>query len=157
MPQCESCGSGALSDAQFCEACGHRLGTPVESKKAHAEPSPVSNVEAKPGSLRADVAFLSGAVDQAKVRLDNWKHRGDKASTKIEADRQAEQKRAEKEERKANAKGPLARIARFVAGVSALLLFVYLLIRLPRSQMSPVMTLQLYHELIKEFGINGSF
>jgi hypothetical protein len=158
MAQCESCGAGALSDAQFCEACGHRLGTPSEASKKAAEAVSPGNPEATPGSLRANVAFLSGAVDQAKIRLaDNWKQRGEKPSTKIEAERQAVQKREEQEERRASAKGPIARITRFVVGVSALLLFVYLLIRIPRGQMTPLMTLQLYKEMMKEFGIDQSF
>jgi hypothetical protein len=149
MSMCESCGASALSDAQFCEACGHRLGTP-DLRKLPPETSSVS-AEAKPGSLRGEVAFLSGAVDQAKVRIDNWKNRGSE-KTKIEAERKAVQKREEREEMRAAVRSPLARISRFVVGLSAMLLFVYLLTRMPRGQMSAVMILQLYKEMAKEYG-----
>ena len=62
MPDCENCKGQVLPDATFCEACGHKLGTPAARKP---EPG-----EAKPGSLRSELAFLSGSIDQAKVRID---------------------------------------------------------------------------------------
>ena len=146
MPDCENCKGQVLPDATFCEACGHKLGTPAAKKP---DPS-----EAKPGSLRSELAFLSGSIDQAKVRIDQWKQKGDQS--KRSAEREAEQKRIEKEEAKAERKkrSPLRAVMQFLTGLMALAAFVYLLIKLPRNT-SPTLIMQLWGSIQEEFGLEA--
>jgi hypothetical protein len=148
MPACENCNAQVLPDATFCEACGHKLGTTPASKIAEE-----SGAQATPGSLRSELAFLSGTIDQAKARIDQWKQKGDQS--KRAAEIQAEQQRAAEEEarqEKRKKRGPLQAVLQFLAGLAALAAFVYLLIRLPRNA-SPTLVLQLWASLQEEFGL----
>lgn len=149
MPECENCQGQVLTDATFCEACGHKLGTPSTKKT----PEPEAVGEAKPGSLRAELAFLSGSIDQAKVRLDQWKQKGDQS--KRAAEREAEQKKVEVEEARKDRKkrSPFRAVLQFLSGLLALAAFVYLLIKLPRNT-PPLMTMQLWKALQEEFGLD---
>jgi hypothetical protein len=144
MPECENCAAQVLRDATFCEACGHKLGTPSAKSQAPA------TGDAAPGSLRSELAFLAGSIDQAKVRLDQWKQKGDQ--TKRAAEQQAEQRKVEAEEAKKERKkrNPFRAVMQFLAGLVALAAFVYLLIRLPRNT-SPTVVFQLWQSLQEEF------
>lgn len=146
MPECENCQGQVLTDATFCEACGHKLGTP-STKKA---PEPAG--DPKPGSLRSELAFLSGSIDQAKVRLDQWKQKGDQS--KRAAEREAEQKKVEIEEARKERKkrSPFRAVLQFLTGLVALAAFVYLLIKLPRNT-SPAMIMHLWKAMQEEFGL----
>ena len=143
MPDCENCQGQVLPDATFCEACGHKLGTPSSKK------TPDSG-EAKPGSLRSELAFLSGTIDQAKVRLDQWKQKGDQS--KRAAERESEQKKSEVDEAKKERKkrSPLRAVMQFLTGLAALAAFVYLLIKLPRNT-SPTLIMQLWKSMQEEY------
>jgi len=149
MPECENCKGQVLPDATFCEACGHKLGTP-SPKSVQAETS-----EARPGSLRSELAFLSGSIDQAKVRLDQWKQKGDQS--KRAAEREAEQKKAEVEEARQERKkrSPFRAVLQFLTGLLALAAFIYLLIRLPRNT-SPTLIMQLWNSIQEEFGLGST-
>ncbi|MBT9587173.1 zinc ribbon domain-containing protein [bacterium] len=146
MPDCENCQGQVLPDATFCEACGHKLGTPSTKKTADSG-------ETKPGSLRSELAFLSGSIDQAKVRLDQWKQKGDQS--KRAAEREAEQKKSEVEEAKKDRKkrSPFRAVIQFLSGLVALAAFVYLLIKLPRNT-SPAMIMHLWNSMQEEFGFD---
>lgn len=146
MAECENCGAKVLTDATFCEACGHKLGTPSPKQIASQ-----AGTEAGPGSLRAELAFLAGSIDQAKVRLDQWKQKGDQS--KRAAEREAEQRKAEVEEQKKERKkrSPFRAVLQFLTGLVALAAFVYLLIRLPRNT-NPTIVLQLWKNFQEEFG-----
>jgi hypothetical protein len=148
MAECENCGAQVLRDATFCEACGHKLGTPSAKQIAQ------SGGEAVPGSLRSELAFLAGSIDQAKVRLDQWKQKGDQS--KRAAERDAEQRRAEVEEAQKERKkrSPFRAVMQFLTGLIALAAFVYLLIRLPRNT-SPTIVFQLWNNLCEEYGWNA--
>lgn len=143
MPDCENCQGQVLPDATFCEACGHKLGTPSSKK-------PADLGEAKPGSLRSELAFLSGTIDQAKVRLDQWKQKGDQS--KRAAERESEQKKSEVEEAKKERKkrSPFRAVMQFLTGLAALAAFVYLLIKLPRNT-SPTLIMQLWKSMQEEY------
>lgn len=145
MAECENCNAQVLSNSTFCEACGHKLGTPSPKQQSTQELT-----TATPGSLRSELAFLSGTIDQAKVRLDQWKQKGDQ--TKRAAEREAEQKKVEEEEARKERKkrGPLRAVMQFLTGLVALAAFIYLLIRLPRNT-SPTMILQLWQSFQEEF------
>ena len=143
MPACENCQAEVLTDAQYCEACGHKIGTP--SPKAEKEKEKAAAAErqtASPGSLRSEIAFLSGAVDQAKVRIDNWKSKGDQA--KKEAERQQDLKKQEQEMARKERSGRGSGIVNFLVGLLALCAFVYLLVRLPRKGVSPSVVMRLW-------------
>jgi uncharacterized membrane protein YvbJ len=144
MQECENCQGQVLPDATFCEACGHKLGTPSSKNVVEAS-------ETKPGSLRSELAFLSGSIDQAKVRLDQWKQKGDQS--KRAAEREAEQKKIEVEEAKKERKkrSPFRAVIQFLSGLVALAAFVYLLIKLPRNT-SPAMIMALWNSMQEEFG-----
>ena len=148
MP-CVSCGADILPDCQFCEACGHKVGEPAPVEAA-------KTTKAGPGYLRAEVAFLAGAVDQAKVRIDNWRQRGDQA--KVQAEREAGIQRQEKEQEQQEGRkkrGPFQVLMQILVGLVALAAFVFLLIRMPRK-LSPYAVLFLYREMLQtiqeEFG-----
>ncbi len=146
MPECENCKGQVLPDATFCEACGHKLGTP-SAKQAVSDPG---SGAASPGSLRSELAFLSGSIDQAKARLDQWKQKGDQS--KRTAEIEAEQRKAAQEENRQERKkrSPFRAVIQFLTGLAALAAFVYLLIRLPRNT-SPTMVLQLWQAMQTEF------
>lgn len=146
MSECENCGAKVLPNATFCEACGHKLGTPAPRKGATGElPSTAS-----PGSLRSELAFLSGSLDQAKARLDQWKQKGDQSRRTAEIE--AEQRKAQEEEQRQQKKKrhPLRAVFQFLTGLAALAAFVYLIIRLPRNT-SPTLMFQLWNELQAEY------
>lgn len=145
MPACVNCGADILPDSQFCEACGHKVGEPAGAKS-----------KAGPGSLRSEVAFLAGAVDQAKVRIDTWRQKGDQA--KIQSERQAGIQRQEKQQEKQEARkkrGPLQVVTQILVGLMALAAFVFLLLRMPRKT-SPYAMMLLYKGVLEtiqeEFG-----
>lgn len=148
MPACENCQAEVLSDAQYCEACGHKIGTP--SPKAEKEKGPTTErLSATPGSLRSEIPFLSGIGDQAKVRFDNWKNKGEQA--KKEAERQQDLKKQEQEAARKERSGRGSSILNFLVGLAALCAFVYLLIRLPRKGASPMLVMQLWEAWKEEF------
>lgn len=150
MATCEQCGGTVLPDATYCDSCGHKIGTP-SARQALEQ----SGTQATPGSLRSELAFLAGGMDQAKARLDQWKQKGDQS--KRIANLEAEQKRAEVEQQRQERKkrGPLRAVMQFLTGLLALAAFVYLLIRLPRNT-SPTMILQLWTSFQEEFGFGKS-
>ena len=149
MPACVSCGADILPDSQFCEVCGHKVGEPAATKASPPE-------KAGPGSLRSEIAFLAGAVDQAKVRIENWRHKGDQA--KLQAEREANIQRIDKEQVKKEERkkrGPLQTLMQVLVGLISLAAFVYLLIKMPRKT-SPYAMMFLYKEMLQtiqeEFG-----
>ena len=103
--------------------------------------------------MRAELAFLSGSIDQAKVRIDQWKQKGDQS--KRAAEREAEQQRIEKEEaaKERKKRSPFRAVIQFLTGLAALAAFVYLLIKLPRNA-SPTLIIQLWNSIQEEFGLS---
>jgi hypothetical protein len=147
MPECLQCKASILPDSQYCEACGHKVGEPAGGKSGS-------------GSLRGEVAFLSGAVDQAKVRLEGWRQKGDTA--RLNAERElAIRKQDEQEQQQESTKkkrGILETLMQTLVGIVALAAFVYLLLRMPRNS-SPALVyrahqefLGMLNEFFEEFG-----
>lgn len=136
-----------LPDSTFCEVCGHKLGTPP-ARSAAAEGG-----QAAPGSLRSELAFLAGSLDQAKTRLDQWKQKGEQS--KRAAERKQEQRQTEVEEARQERKkrNPVRAVLQFLTGLAALAAFVYLVIRLPRNTPFSVV-MRLWTEWQSEFGLD---
>ena len=145
MAECENCGAQVLPNSTFCDACGHKLGTPSPKKGTQELGS------ATPGSLRGELAFLSGGIDQAKAKLDQWKQKGDQS--KRLAEHEAEQRKVAAEEARKERKkgGPLQTMMQFLAGLAALAAFIYLLIKLPRKTGNPLHMLMLWQSMQDEF------
>jgi hypothetical protein len=136
MPECLQCKASILPDSQYCEACGHKVGEPAGTKSGS-------------GSLRGEVAFLSGAVDQAKVRLEGWRQKGDTA--RLNAERElAIRKQDEQEQKQESTKkkrGILETLMQTLVGIVALAAFVYLLLRMPRNS-SPALVYRAHQEFL---------
>lgn len=138
--KCEKCGADNLPGTQYCEACGHELGTPSEAAAAaleiddEPETEPLGNPEdrpAKPGSLRDEIPFLTGAVDQAKARFQGWQQK--KARQKTEKVREEEYSGSSSNSEPAAPEQSsfMSKVMGFLVGILALALFIYLLIRFP--------------------------
>lgn len=142
--KCEKCGADNLPGTQYCEACGHELGMPSEEAAAALEIDSEVDTEtlgdpddrpAKPGSLRDEIPFLTGAVDQAKARFQGWQQK--KARQKTEEVRDKEFSSQAREEAAAPEHSSfMSKVMAFLVGILALAAFIYLLIRYPR-QTSP--------------------
>ena len=149
MPECVQCKANILPDSQYCEACGHKVGDPVGQKSGS-------------GSLRSEVAFLSGAVDQAKARLEGWRQKGDTARLQAEREQaiKKQEQQVEKQEQSKKKRGIVETLMQVVVGVIALVAFVYLLLKMPRKA-SPYMIyrahqqyLEMLNEFLEEFGLD---
>lgn len=150
--KCSKCGADNLPEAKFCEACGAELGAtediPEQELLEQTDEDDGDEGEprmAKPGSLRDEIPFLTGAVDQAKARLEGWQQKS--ARKKTEKLRQKEFKRQEAE-RKPEVTGSSfgSRLAAFLVGLLALAAFLYLLLNYPR-RMSPAAAWSLAQDL----------
>ncbi|HXE73047.1 MAG TPA: zinc ribbon domain-containing protein [Candidatus Nitrosotenuis sp.] len=131
MSQCPNCRAEVLSDALFCEACGHRLAEPAQTNGDAGQ-------RATPGSLRAEIPLLSGAAAQIRARIEGMKER-------VERERQSS--RREEEIRRKEESTPKRRSwLTVVIGVLILILWAYLLVRWPRPA-SPLMIWQLLRRL----------
>lgn len=146
MPTCPNCQAEVISDAQFCEACGYRLGQAAQQGSVE-----VRNVErpaALPGSLRNEIPFLSGAVRQAKARLESWKEQTER--DKREARREEDMRKQEEEQ--AVKKSGKRSIWLMLVGVMVLAAWVWLIIRFP-PKANPLLKWQLLQEMRREFGL----
>ncbi len=146
MATCPNCQAEVITDAQFCEACGYRL---AGGDQGTVEVHNVERPAALPGSLRNEIPFLSGAVRQAKARLDSWKEQTER--DKREA-RREEDLRKQEEEAAAKKGGTGRRIGLMLVGILVLAAWVWLIIRFP-PKANPMMKWQLLQEMRKEFGL----
>ncbi len=122
MQQCSQCGAENVDEARFCEACGVDLSSTSQPESSRTEPGT--------GSLRDEISFLTGAVEKAKARLEEWRQKEERK--KVEQTRQEE---AEKQETKQKATflRMIEKVGSIVVGIIALAAFLYMLIRLPKT------------------------
>lgn len=138
---CEQCGASNLPEARFCEACGHELGTPAEQElpvQTVEGESGTGSVGASPGSLRDEIPFLTGAVEQAKARIEDWRLKNTRKKTEAERERRVEEERRREEQQ---SRSPVNRFISIVLGLVALAAFLALLLRYPRQSPEVVMGL----------------
>ncbi len=134
MIYCEKCGAENLPDSKFCEVCGHELGTDPEPEAPDQSQDLAPEQEeddTKPGSLRDEIPFLTGAVDQARARLEDWQQKS--ARRKTEKVRQKEYQQQAAEEKKESKDGLGSRIMSLLVGILAIAAFIYIVVRLPRG------------------------
>lgn len=149
MPECLQCKANILPDSQYCDACGHKVGEPVGQKSGS-------------GSLRSEVAFLSGAVDQAKARLEGWRQKGDTARLQAEREQaiKKQEQEVEKQEQSKKKRGILETLMQMMVGIVALVAFVYLLLKMPRKASPHAVLrvhqefLQMLNEFLEDFGLS---
>lgn len=147
MPTCPNCQAEVISDAQFCEACGYRLAG-GGAEQGTVEVKNVEKPGALPGSLRNEIPFLSGAVRQAKARLESWKEQTER--DKREARREEELRKQEEEA--AAKKGGGRSLWLMLTGIIVLAVWVWLIIRFP-PKANPMLKWQLLQEMRREFGL----
>ncbi len=137
--KCEKCGADNLPGTQYCEACGHELGTPSEAAAAALEIDDEPETEAlgdsddrpaKPGSLRDEIPFLTGAVDQAKARFQGWQQKKSRQKTEKVRDEEYANN-APADSAPAEQSSFMSKVMGFLVGILALALFIYLLVRYP--------------------------
>ncbi|MBI3925007.1 MAG: zinc ribbon domain-containing protein [Armatimonadetes bacterium] len=159
MEVCRKCGAQNIDEARYCEVCGVDLAE-VETQEALSGDSPAGGelgtaAQPSPGSLRDQIPFLTGAVEQAKARIDSWKQRSERS--RQDKVRQEEAARQEQEQRATSARGSLSGLWSFLLGLVALAAFIYLLLRLPRGSFSPAVAWMLLEEiqqsLREQFGL----
>ena len=152
---CEKCGAENLPDTRFCEACGHELGsTPEPSEEAtvtvdEPEDNDDESAPARPGSLRDEIPFLTGAVDQAKARFQGWQQKNARKKTEKVRDKEFSEQRAAQQPESKEQSSMMSRIMAFLVGILALAAFIYLLIRYPRNA-SPAMAWALVEHLVSQ-------
>ncbi|MEW6282924.1 MAG: zinc ribbon domain-containing protein [Candidatus Eremiobacterota bacterium] len=148
MPTCPNCQADTITDAQYCEACGYRLASSVVHSSEHGtvESYGVPKPDALPGSLRAEIPFLSGAVKQARARLESWKEQAER--DKLEARREKDLQRQEEDSPKKRGRRS---IWLMLVGVLVLVLWVFIIVRWPPG-MNPAAKWQLLHEMLRRAG-----
>lgn len=147
MPSCPNCQAEVITDAQFCEACGYRL---AGGEQGTVEVRNVERPAALPGSLRNEIPFLSGAVRQAKARLESWKEQTER--DKREARREEELRQQEEEQAARKGSGKRS-VWLMLVGLLVLAAWVWLIIRFP-PKANPMLKWQLLQEMRREFGLD---
>lgn len=125
--KCFRCGAENLPEAKFCESCGTSLDAEMPSGE------PTQSLAPRPGSLRDAIPFLTGGVDQAKVRFDGWKQKKTRNETERLREEHFEKERQEQVAlEESNKKESFSTtVTRVLVGLLALALLIYLLIKHP--------------------------
>lgn len=148
--KCFRCGAENLPEAKFCENCGASLDAEMPSGE------PTQSLAPRPGSLRDAIPFLTGGVDQAKVRFDGWKQKKTRNETErlreehFENERQ-QQVALEESNKKESFSSTVTRI---LVGLLALALLIYLIIKHPNLPFW--MARQMVEEILGEYALPES-
>lgn len=130
--KCEQCSESNLPEAKYCEACGHELGTEPENDSPSSPIDSGESSETRPGSLRDEIPFLTGAVDQARARIEDWKQKSARKQTEKVREREFREQAAASES-KGEGAGLGQRVMTLLVGILAIAAFIYILVRLPRG------------------------
>ncbi|MCA9796704.1 MAG: hypothetical protein KC910_33070, partial [Candidatus Eremiobacteraeota bacterium] len=122
--KCEQCSESNLPEAKYCEACGHELGTEPENDSPSSPIDSGESSETRPGSLRDEIPFLTGAVDQARARIEDWKQKSARKQTEKVREREFREQAAASES-KGEGAGLGQRVMTLLVGILAIAAFIY--------------------------------
>ncbi len=145
--KCFRCEAENLPEAKFCESCGTSLDAEMPSGE------PTQSLAPRPGSLRDAIPFLTGGVDQAKVRFDGWKQKKTRNETERLREEHFEKERQEQVAlEESNKKESFSTtVTRVLVGLQSLALLIYLLMKHPN--LPSWMTRQMVDDILGEYAL----
>lgn len=136
--RCPECQKDNLAKSKFCSYCGASLEAsqipPEKSLVGPIDPEDLAQQEepeVRPGSLRDQVAFLSGRWDQAKAKVKKWQSSQVREEFEESQQRFAEETTQGLKDTKNKPISLRTRILSILVGLTALAVFIWILMGQP--------------------------